>query len=78
MDAMALGRIEDGLAFKAHHRLIVQLELDAGRRQQFLRHRRIHLNDLVRKILLNRANRIGGRLSQTTNGGIKHDLVQVF
>jgi hypothetical protein len=27
---MALGRIENGLAFKTHHRLVVELELTLG------------------------------------------------
>ena len=75
LNAMSLGRIENGLTFKAHHGLVIEFEFNARWRQQFFGHRGVHLDDLLWEIFLDTSNGIGGRLSQTANRSVAHHLV---
>ena len=78
VNAMAFGCVQNRLALETHHGLLIELELNTGWCQQFLRQWRVHSSHLLWKIFLNTAHRVRSGLSQTTNGGIGHHLIQVI
>ncbi len=66
---VAVGQLQQGFAFERLHRAAVEFKLDRLR---------VHSRHLVSKIGLHAAHRVGRRLSEAADGGVGHDLIQVF